>query len=51
MPDGDFSESTLEDFAKNFVKDKLKPFYKSQEIPETEIDDDGLRIVVGKNFD
>ncbi|KAA0033692.1 protein disulfide isomerase-like protein precursor [Cucumis melo var. makuwa] len=45
-------EVTLENikaFAENFLEDKLKPFYKSDPIPET--NDGDVKIVVGDNFD
>ncbi|KAM0949260.1 putative protein disulfide-isomerase [Dioscorea sansibarensis] len=45
-------ELTLESiklFAEGFLEDKLKPFYKSDPLPET--DDGDVKIVVGNNFD
>ncbi|XWS75145.1 hypothetical protein CRYUN_Cryun01aG0060100 [Craigia yunnanensis] len=36
-------------FAKDFLEDKLQPFYKSDPIPEK--NDGDVKIVVGKNFD
>ncbi|CAO2812962.1 unnamed protein product [Amaranthus hypochondriacus] len=45
-------EITLEKvkaFGEDFVEDKLKPFYKSDPIPET--NDGDVKIVVGNNFD
>ncbi|XP_038895600.1 protein disulfide isomerase-like 1-4 [Benincasa hispida] len=45
-------EVTLENiktFGENFLEDKLKPFYKSDPIPET--NDGDVKIVVGDNFD
>ncbi|XP_023522947.1 protein disulfide isomerase-like 1-4 isoform X3 [Cucurbita pepo subsp. pepo] len=44
-------EVTLENikaFGENFLEDKLKPFYKSDPIPET--NDGDVKIVVGDNF-
>lgn len=45
-------EVTLENikaFGENFLEDKLKPFYKSDPIPET--NDGDVKIVVGDNFE
>ncbi|KAF4356424.1 hypothetical protein F8388_013289 [Cannabis sativa] len=45
-------EVTLENikaFGEDFLEDKLKPFYKSDPIPET--NDGDVKIVVGNNFD
>ncbi|TQD71292.1 hypothetical protein C1H46_043176 [Malus baccata] len=36
-------------FGEDFIEDKLKPFYKSDPIPET--NDGDVKIVVGNNFD
>lgn len=36
-------------FAQDFLEDKLKPFYKSEPIPES--NDEDVKIVVGKNLD
>ncbi|XP_042476410.1 protein disulfide isomerase-like 1-4 [Macadamia integrifolia] len=36
-------------FGEDFLEDKLKPFYKSDPIPET--NDGAVKIVVGNNFD
>ncbi|RXH83664.1 hypothetical protein DVH24_005917 [Malus domestica] len=38
-----------ETFGEDFIEDKLKPFYKSDPIPET--NDGDVKIVVGNNFD
>jgi protein disulfide-isomerase A1 len=45
-----FSKSALKTFASGFVKETLTPFYKSEPIPET-AEDNGVTVVVGKNFD
>ncbi|URD80474.1 Thioredoxin [Musa troglodytarum] len=45
-------EVTLDDvkkFAEGFLEDTLKPFYKSDPLPET--NDGDVKIIVGKNFD
>ncbi|KAF5751541.1 protein disulfide isomerase-like 1-4 [Tripterygium wilfordii] len=39
----------LKAFGEDFIEDKLKPFYKSDPIPET--NDGDVKIVVGNNFD
>ncbi|KAF5744706.1 protein disulfide isomerase-like 1-4 [Tripterygium wilfordii] len=39
----------LKAFGGDFIEDKLKPFYKSDPIPET--NDGDVKIVVGNNFD
>ncbi|KAK3027181.1 hypothetical protein RJ639_042447 [Escallonia herrerae] len=36
-------------FGEDFIEDKLKPFYKSDPLPET--NDGDVKIVVGNNFD
>eukprot|EP00243_Klebsormidium_subtile_P010032 TRINITY_DN5233_c0_g1_i1.p1 TRINITY_DN5233_c0_g1~~TRINITY_DN5233_c0_g1_i1.p1 ORF type:complete len:536 (+),score=213.29 TRINITY_DN5233_c0_g1_i1:98-1705(+) len=45
-----FSKAALKTFATGFVKDILKPFYKSDPVPEKE-SEDGVTVVVGKNFE
>ncbi|KAK1260716.1 Protein disulfide isomerase-like 1-4 [Acorus gramineus] len=47
--DGEVTTDTVKAFAQNFLVDKLKPFYKSDPIPET--NDGDVKIVVGNNFD
>ncbi|KAI4383803.1 hypothetical protein MLD38_009601 [Melastoma candidum] len=47
--DGEVTLDNVKTFGENFVKDELKPFYKSDPIPET--NDDDVKIVVGNNFD
>ncbi|GLJ52349.1 hypothetical protein SUGI_1113630 [Cryptomeria japonica] len=41
--------STLKAFGEGFLEDKLKPFLKSDPVPEK--NDGDVKIVVGKNFD
>ncbi|XP_021858733.2 protein disulfide isomerase-like 1-4 [Spinacia oleracea] len=47
--DGEVTLDKLKAFGEGFVEDKLKPFYKSDPIPET--NDGDVKIVVGNNFD
>ncbi|KAF7149076.1 hypothetical protein RHSIM_Rhsim03G0120800 [Rhododendron simsii] len=47
--DGDLTLHSIKSFAEDFLEDKLKPFYKSDPIPET--NDGDVKIVVGNNFD
>lgn len=47
--DSDLTLSSIKSFGEDFLEDKLKPFYKSDPIPET--DDGDVKIVVGNNFD
>ncbi|KAL3520673.1 hypothetical protein ACH5RR_018822 [Cinchona calisaya] len=47
--DGDLSLSNIKLFGEKFLKDDLKPFYKSDPIPEK--NDGDVKIVVGNNFD
>ncbi|XP_021746256.1 protein disulfide isomerase-like 1-4 [Chenopodium quinoa] len=47
--DGEVTLDKLKAFAQGFVDDTLKPFYKSEPIPET--NDGDVKIVVGNNFD
>ncbi|KAG1353917.1 Protein disulfide-isomerase [Cocos nucifera] len=49
MLDGEVTLDSVEKFAEGFLEDKLKPFYKSDPIPET--NDGDVKIVVGNNFD
>ncbi|KAG6415411.1 hypothetical protein SASPL_122822 [Salvia splendens] len=47
--DGEVTLETIKTFGEAFVEDKLKPFYKSDPIPEN--NDGDVKIVVGNNFD
>ncbi|XAR52369.1 Protein disulfide-isomerase [Bertholletia excelsa] len=47
--DGELTSSSIKSFAEDFLEDKLKPFYKSDPLPET--NDGDVKIVVGNNFD
>ncbi|XP_048497202.1 protein disulfide isomerase-like 1-3 isoform X2 [Beta vulgaris subsp. vulgaris] len=47
--EGDITSDNIKSFAEDFLADKLKPFYKSDLIPETNEGD--VKIVVGKNFE
>lgn len=47
--DGEITLENLKVFGADFVEDKLKPFYRSDPIPET--NDGDVKIVVGNNFD
>ncbi|KAM1099934.1 hypothetical protein ACFX15_006236 [Malus domestica] len=47
--DGEVTLANLKTFGEDFIEDKLKPFYKSDPIPET--NDGDVKIVVGNNFD
>ncbi|XP_020584852.1 protein disulfide isomerase-like 1-4 [Phalaenopsis equestris] len=47
--DGELVQETIKVFAEDFLEDKLKPFYKSDQIPETNHGD--VKIVVGNIFD
>ncbi|KAJ6790767.1 protein disulfide isomerase-like 1-4 [Iris pallida] len=49
MLDGELTVDSIKAFAQGFLEDKLKPFYKSDPIPETNEED--VKIVVGNNFD
>ncbi|XP_055832872.1 protein disulfide isomerase-like 1-4 [Solanum dulcamara] len=46
---GDITLEKIKAFTEDFLEDKLKPFYKSDAIPET--NDADVKIVVGNNFD
>ncbi|KAE8692924.1 Protein disulfide isomerase-like 1-4 [Hibiscus syriacus] len=46
--DGDVTLDKIKAFGEDFLEDKLKPFYKSDPIPET--NDGDVKIVVGNNF-
>ncbi|KDP44055.1 hypothetical protein JCGZ_05522 [Jatropha curcas] len=47
--DGEFTFDKIKAFGEDFLEDKLKPFFKSDPIPET--NDGDVKIVVGNNFD
>ncbi|KAJ0084212.1 hypothetical protein Patl1_30705 [Pistacia atlantica] len=47
--DGEFTLDKIKAFGKDFLEDQLKPFFKSDPIPET--NDGDVKIVVGNNFD
>ncbi|KAK6142009.1 hypothetical protein DH2020_016190 [Rehmannia glutinosa] len=47
--DGEVTLEKIKAFGEAFLEDKLKPFYKSDPIPET--NDGDVKIVVGNNFD
>ncbi|XP_072983640.1 protein disulfide isomerase-like 1-4 [Typha latifolia] len=49
MLEGELSLDNIKTFAEGFLEDKLKIFYKSDPIPET--NDGDVKIVVGNNFD
>ncbi|XP_059300455.1 protein disulfide isomerase-like 1-4 isoform X2 [Lycium ferocissimum] len=47
--EGDITLERIKAFGEDFLENKLKPFYKSDPIPE--INDGDVEIVVGNNFD
>ncbi|KAL5998376.1 Protein disulfide isomerase-like [Asimina triloba] len=47
--DGDITSERLKDFGKSFIEGKLKSYYKSDPIPQT--NDEDVKIVVGYNFE
>ncbi|KAF8100449.1 hypothetical protein N665_0224s0032 [Sinapis alba] len=47
--DGEIKSDKIKIFGEEFLSDKLKPFYKSDPIPEK--NDGDVKIVVGDNFD
>ncbi|KAL2938321.1 Protein disulfide isomerase-like 1-4 [Bienertia sinuspersici] len=47
--EGEMNLEKLKAFGEGFIEDTLKPFYKSDPIPES--NDDDVKIVVGNNFD
>ncbi|KAL8247596.1 hypothetical protein R6Q59_008812 [Mikania micrantha] len=47
--DGELTLKNIKSFGENFLLDNLKPFYKSDPIPE--MNDGDVKIVVGNNFD
>ncbi|XP_027346620.1 protein disulfide isomerase-like 1-4 [Abrus precatorius] len=47
--DGEVTVDNIKAFGNNFLEDKLKPFLKSDPVPES--NDGDVKIVVGDNFD
>ncbi|PIN09703.1 Protein disulfide isomerase (prolyl 4-hydroxylase beta subunit) [Handroanthus impetiginosus] len=47
--DGELTIDNIKSFGEKFLADSLKPFYKSDPIPES--NDGDVKIVVGNNFD
>lgn len=47
--DGDFSIDSLKEFGEKFVANTLAPFFKSEDVPET--NDEHVKVVVGKSFE
>ncbi|CAH8360461.1 unnamed protein product [Eruca vesicaria subsp. sativa] len=47
--DGELTVNNIKTLAEDFLADKLKPFYKSDPVPET--NDGDVKIIVGNNFD
>ncbi|KAI6685784.1 hypothetical protein NL676_031697 [Syzygium grande] len=47
--EGEVTLDNIKAFAEDFLEEKLKPFYKSDAIPET--NDGDVKVVVGNNFD
>ncbi|XP_030546092.1 protein disulfide isomerase-like 1-4 [Rhodamnia argentea] len=47
--EGEVTLDNIKVFAEDFLEEKLKPFYKSDPIPET--NDGDVKVVVGNNFD
>lgn len=47
--DEEFTFENIKAFGQSFIEDKLKPFFKSDPIPEK--NDGDVKIVVGNNFD
>lgn len=47
--EGELTLENIKVFGENFLEDKLKPFMKSDPVPET--NDGDVKIVVGNNFD
>ncbi|RDX86517.1 Protein disulfide isomerase-like 1-4, partial [Mucuna pruriens] len=47
--DGEVTVDKIKAFGEDFLEDKLKPFYKSDPVPES--NDGDVKIVVGNNFD
>ncbi|KAJ1409202.1 Thioredoxin-like superfamily [Sesbania bispinosa] len=47
--DGEVTVDKIKSFGEDFLEDKLKPFFKSDPVPES--NDGDVKIVVGNNFD
>ncbi|XP_027341739.1 protein disulfide isomerase-like 1-4 [Abrus precatorius] len=47
--DGEVTVDKIKAFGEDFLEDKLKPFFKSDPVPES--NDGDVKIVVGNNFD
>ncbi|KAK4487587.1 hypothetical protein RD792_005764 [Penstemon davidsonii] len=47
--DGELTINSIKSFGEKFLTDNLKPFYKSDPIPEN--NDGDVKVVVGNNFD
>ncbi|XP_010427228.1 PREDICTED: protein disulfide isomerase-like 1-3 isoform X1 [Camelina sativa] len=47
--DGELTVKNIKTLAEDFLADKLKPFYKSDPLPEN--NDGDVKIIVGNNFD
>lgn len=47
--DNEFSVDNLHSFVTDFIGGKLEPYLKSEEVPES--NDEGVKVLVGKNFD
>ncbi|KAJ8557091.1 hypothetical protein K7X08_002716 [Anisodus acutangulus] len=47
--EGEITLDSVKSFGEKFLEDNLKPFYKSDPVPET--NDGDVKIVVGNNFD
>ncbi|XP_075084252.1 protein disulfide isomerase-like 1-4 [Nicotiana tabacum] len=47
--EGEITLDSVKSFGEKFLEDNLKPFYKSDPIPET--NDGDVKVVVGNNFD
>ncbi|OIT03305.1 PREDICTED: protein disulfide isomerase-like 1-3 [Nicotiana attenuata] len=47
--EGEITLDNVKSFGEKFLEDNLKPFYKSDPIPET--NDGDVKVVVGNNFD
>ncbi|KAK8550936.1 hypothetical protein V6N12_039615 [Hibiscus sabdariffa] len=47
--DGDVTLDNIKAFAEDFLEDRLKPYYKSGPIPET--NDEDVKVVVANSFD
>ncbi|KAL4281114.1 hypothetical protein GQ457_03G043960 [Hibiscus cannabinus] len=47
--DGDVTLDNIKAFAEDFLEDRIKPYYKSDPIPET--NDEDVKVVVANSFD